>query len=135
MQASASVQTGSENPAGTQQVERSPTHPTQGHVVHARAGAYSSHAPSMQSSRAPHARPHSPQFATSTRGFTHAPLQSLDGCAHWLGATHTPATQVVPLAQLRPTAPQFCGLDCRSTQRPMASVSPGRQAQRPALQS
>lgn len=135
MQASASVQTGAENPVGTQQVERSPTHPAQGHVVHATAGAYSWHDPAMQSSRVAHARPHSPQFATSTRVFTHAPLQSRDGCAHWLVATHTPATQVVPPAQLRPTAPQFCRLVRRSTQRPIASVSPGRHAQAPAAQN
>ena len=127
-QREASVHNGPGKPAGVQQVTRSPTQAMHGQVVQPVATMYGWHEPPTQSEVVAQARPHWPQFDGSVTMFTHAPLHTREGAVQRSAATHDPATHSCPPVRARPTAPQFCTLVCRSTQRPPASVSPGRHS-------
>ena len=88
------------------------------------------HVPAEQTWPPAHGRAQAPQFAGSLVRLTHwIPEQlpdmfghALCGEVHVLKETHTPATQVLPVQQLRPHPPQWAALLSVSTQPAPQSV-------------
>ena len=88
------------------------------------------HAPEMQNSVAPQARPHAPQFAVSAFRSEQPLAQALSPPVQ----PHLPAEQVSPGPQATPHAPQFFGSEVRSRHVPLQLVLPLGQLHLPALQ-